>query len=113
LHYAFSVARATRSDGKSAADYNQAMVQWWQQPFFQVALPIVLTFIVATLYQGKRIDDMGKRIDDLRADMNARFASVETRLDAIDRHLDRIEIAVADHSTRITALEERTSPLRR
>jgi hypothetical protein len=82
------------------------MAQWWQQPFFQVALPIIVTFMITTLYQGKRIDDLSKRIDDLRADMNARF-------DAVEKRLDRIEIAVADHATRITVLEERTSPLRR
>jgi len=99
------------------------VVQWWQQPFFQVALPIIITFILATWYQssrvtdlrdtlgkrmddlGKRIDDQGKRIDDLRSDMNARFDSVE-------RRLDRIEGFIADHSSRITKLEERTSPLR-
>jgi len=96
------------------------MVQWWQQPFFPVALPIIITFILATWYQssrindlrdtlGKRIDDqrdsLGKRIDDLRSDMNARF-------DAVERRLDRIENSMADHSSRITKLEERTSPLR-
>jgi predicted nucleic acid-binding Zn-ribbon protein len=93
------------------------MGPWWQQPFFQVALPIIITFVIATWYQsarindlrdtlGKRIDDLGKRIDDLRADMNSRFEAVEKRL-------DRIELAMSDHSTRITMLEERTSPLRR
>jgi hypothetical protein len=85
------------------------MGPWWQQPFFQIALPIIITFAIATWYQSSRISDLrdtlGKRIDDLRADMNARFAAVEKRL-------DRIEIALTDHSSRIIALEERTSPLR-
>ncbi|MBV8728353.1 MAG: hypothetical protein JO336_00955 [Acidobacteriia bacterium] len=92
------------------------MVQWWQQPFFQVALPIIITFILATWYQSSRVTDLrdalGKRIDDLRSDMNARFAGVDGRLDAIDRRLDRIESLMVDHSSRITKLEERTSPLR-
>jgi hypothetical protein len=88
-------------------------MNWWQQPFFQVALPIVITFAIATWYQskrvddqGKRIDDLGKRIDDLRDSMNRRF-------DAIDRRLERIENLLADHGRRITVLEERTSPVRR
>jgi hypothetical protein len=88
-------------------------MNWWQQPFFQVALPIVITFAIATWYQskrvddqGKRIDDLGKRIDDLRDSMNRRF-------DAIDRRLERIENLLADHDRRITVLEERTSPVRR
>ena len=85
--------------------------------FFQVALPVIVAFAIATWYQsarvtdlrdtlGKRIDDVGKRINDLRSDMNTRF-------DAVEKRLERIEFLVADHSTRISTLEERTSPLRR
>jgi hypothetical protein len=73
-------------------------MNWWQQPFVKVALPIVVTFAIATLYQGKRIDD-------LRDSMNKRF-------DAVDRRLERIENLLTDHDRRITVLEERTSPLR-
>jgi hypothetical protein len=43
-------------------------VNWWQPPFVQVALPIIVAF--ATLYHGKRIDD-------LRDSMNKRFDAVE------------------------------------
>jgi hypothetical protein len=71
-------------------------MNWWQQPFVQVALPIIVTFAIATLYQGKRIDD-------LRDSMNK-------RLDAIERRLERIENLLTDHNRRITVLEERTSP---
>ena len=81
-------------------------MNWWQQPFFQVALPIVITFAIATWYQSKRIDDLGKRIDDLRDWVNQRF-------DVVDRRLERIENLLADHDRRITVLEERTSPVRR
>jgi hypothetical protein len=81
-------------------------VQWWQQPFFQVALPIIVAFAIATLFQSRRIDDIGKRIDDLRDSLNR-------RLDAIEVRLTRIEELLIDHSGRITLLEERTSPLRR
>jgi len=74
-------------------------MNWWQLPFVQVALPIIVTFAIATLYQGKRIDD-------LRDSMNK-------RLDAIERRLERIENLLTDHDRRITVLEERTSPLHR
>ena len=59
-------------------------MNWWQQPFVQVALPIIVTFAIATWYQSKRIDDLGKRIDDLRD-------SINRRLDAVERRLERIE----------------------
>jgi len=74
-------------------------MNWWQLPFVQVALPIIVTFAIATPYQGKRIDD-------LRDSMNK-------RLDAIERRLERIENLLTDHDRRITVLEERTSPLHR
>jgi len=64
-------------------------MQWWQQPFFQVALPIVIAMILSTWYQSARINDvigrvndmrdsLGKRIDDLRGDMNNRFTRRKT-----------------------------------
>jgi hypothetical protein len=83
---------------------------WWQQPFFQVALPIIVTFAIATWFQSKRIDDLrdslGRRLDSIEA-------SINRRLDGIDARLARIESLFTDHDRRITALEERTSPLRR
>lgn len=36
-------------------DYN---MPWRQQPFFQVALPIIVTFLLATWYQASRINDL-------------------------------------------------------
>ena len=65
-------------------------MNWWQQPFFQVALPIIVTFAIATLFQSKRIGDLRD--------------SIGKRLDAIERRLERIE--------NLLALEERTSPWR-
>ena len=89
---------------------------WWQQPFVQVALPIIITFAIATWYQSKRVDDVNKRIDDLRDSLNRRIdaleASMNRRLDAIEARLARIETLLTEHDRRITALEERTSPLR-
>jgi hypothetical protein len=74
-------------------------MQWWQQPFFQVALPIIVTFAIATWFQSKRIDDLRD--------------SLGKRLDAIEARLGRIEALFTDHDRRIPTLEERTSPLLR
>jgi len=81
-------------------------MNWWQQPFVQVALPIIITFAIATWFQSKRIDD-------LRDSLNRRIDGLGNRLDAIDRRLERIENLLTDHDRRITVLEERTSPLHR
>jgi hypothetical protein len=81
-------------------------MQWWQQPFFQVALPIIVTFAIATWFQSKRIDDVSKRIDDLKD-------SLSKRLEAIEARLARIEELLFDHDRGLTKVEERTSPLRR
>jgi len=81
-------------------------MQWWQQPFFQVALPIIITFILATWYQSSRItdlrDSLSKRIDDLRdglsgriedlrRDMNTRFAAVEKRLERLEEKVEGLQ----------------------
>jgi hypothetical protein len=72
---------------------------WWQWPLIQVALPIIVTFAIATLFQSKRIDDLRDCLG--------------RRLDAIDQRLARIENLFTDRDRRTTALEERTSPIRR
>ena len=90
--------RVVTLDPQRRRGYNQHM-NWWQQPFFQVALPIIITFAIATWFQSKRIDE-------LRDSMNHRF-------DAVERRLERIENLLTDHDRRITVLEERTSPLHR
>jgi hypothetical protein len=41
------------------------MAQWWDAPFFQVALPIVLAQFLGFVWQNKRFDDFNKRFDDL------------------------------------------------
>ena len=57
-------------------------------PFMQVALPIIVTFSVATWYQSKRIDDLrsdiNTRFKDLSQDMNRQFGEVTRRLDRIE-----------------------------
>lgn len=90
--------RAGALESQCQTVYNQH-VNWWQQPFVQVALPIIIIFAIATWFQSKRIDD-------LRDSMNKRF-------DAVDRRLERIENLLTDHDRRITVLEERTSPIHR
>lgn len=75
------------------------MQPWWQQPFFQVALPIIITFALTYWIHNKRIDELKD--------------ALSKRLDAIERRLERIEQLLTDDDRRITALEERTSPLRR
>jgi tetrahydromethanopterin S-methyltransferase subunit G len=49
---------------------------------------------------------LNRRVDELRSDMNDRFGEV-------NRRLDRIEDTLKFHSTKITSLEERVSPLGR
>jgi sensor domain CHASE-containing protein len=69
-----------------------------QQPFVQVALPIVIAVTIAAWLQNKRFEDQGRRIDELRSDMNKR--------------LDRIETKLEGFNERITRLEERTALVR-
>ena len=80
------------------------MNQLLQQPFIQVALPILIGFFTMGWINNSRLSDMNKRIDELRSDMNRRF-------DEVIKRLDRIEHKLEDHETRITRVEERTSPL--
>jgi len=63
--------------------------------FVQIALPLMVTFIAAGWFNGKRIDDINRRLDE------------------IIKRLDRIEALLSDHDSRIARLEERTSPVRR
>jgi hypothetical protein len=72
-------------------------MEWIREPFFQVGLPVMVTFVASTWCQGKRLDD-------LRADVNR-------RLDEIIRRLDRIESNQANQGERITRIEERTGPI--
>ena len=81
-------------------------LDWIKEPFFQVGLPVMLTFAAATWYQSKRIDD-------LRADINSRFEGIGRRLDEIVKRLDRIESKLDSHAERIARVEERTSAIRR
>lgn len=65
-----------------------------QQPFIQVALPIMVALTLAAWLQNKRFDDVNRRIDE------------------VIRRLDRIETKLDNHNERIARLEERTSLVR-
>jgi len=43
---------------------NPAAVNILQQPFVQVALPIIVALTIAAWLQNKRFDDLNRRIDD-------------------------------------------------
>jgi len=60
---------------------------WWQQPFFQISLPIMIAFALVTLY-----------------------SVIRDRRDALRRQLDEL---LRDHERRIKTLEQRTSPIGR
>lgn len=70
-------------------------MEWWKEPFFQVALPIVFALLLNNFYIGKRIDDLrdqlGKRIDDLRDHTNKRFDDVNWRIDELHKDVREIK----------------------
>ena len=47
---------------------------WWQQPFFQVALPVIITIFLTTWYLSAQItkvrDRLSKHIDDVRREID-------------------------------------------
>jgi chromosome segregation ATPase len=89
----------------------------FQQPFFQVTLPIVVTFVtviwISSWSQNKFTGEVAKRLDERLNDINRRFDDIHRRLDEIIKRLDRIETKLDDHEKRIVTLEERTSPIGR
>ena len=81
------------------------------QPFFQVALPLMVTILVAAFTaawsSNKRIDELSRRLDD-----------TNRRIDETNRRLDRMESAFQDMRNvlmsidhRLNVLEERSFPL--
>ena len=73
---------------------NPAAINILQQPFIQVALPIMVALTLAAWLQNKRFDDVNRRMDE------------------VIRRLDRIETKLDNHNERIARLEERTSLVR-
>ena len=76
------------------------------QPFLTVALPIIITLVLAMWTNNGRLAELSARLTDIRTDMHHRFDEATTRLDRIERKLD-------SHEERIVRLEERTSPIHR
>jgi hypothetical protein len=72
-------------------------MEWWKEPFFHVALPIMVSFAFATWFQSKRIDDLKD--------------AITKRLDSIEQKLATIESLLKEHDRRITTLEARTPPI--
>ena len=52
---------------------------WWQQPFFQVALPIMIAIVLGTWYQCRRIDRMCDSINRWPDENEKRMDATERR----------------------------------
>ncbi len=81
-------------------------------PFVQVALPILIGFLMMNLSQNKRMDEMSRRFDDRFNDVSRRFDEVNKRFDGIEKRLDRIEAKIENHGDRLTRVEEKTALVR-
>jgi hypothetical protein len=79
-----------------------------RQPFFQVTLPLMVTFVAAIWIApfGSHKWAQNKRFDDFKETTNRRF-------DEVIKRLDRIEAKLDDHEKRLTRVEERTSLIAR
>ena len=65
-------------------------VPWWQQPFFQIGIPLILTQITTIVVLIFGFLNQNKRLDDIIV------------------RLGRIEENTRDHDRDIAALKERT-----
>ena len=73
--------------GKSESDG----VRMLNQPFFQITLPLMATFIAtvwaATWMQNKRLEEISKRLDDIVA----RLRRIEEKLDNFEHRITALE----------------------
>ena len=83
------------------------------QSFVTVALPIMITILLAMWTSNGRTAELSARITDMRTDGNRRFDEMNRRFDEVCTRLDRIEHKLDNHEERIVRLEERTSPFHR
>jgi flagellar capping protein FliD len=67
-----------------------------KQPFFQVTLPLMVTFVV-TMWAATW--SQNKRIEDVRDSINRRLDSIDKRIDEIIKRLDRIDGKLLDSFT--------------
>jgi cytochrome oxidase assembly protein ShyY1 len=81
-----------KAEGSEEGGSEEEMSPMLQQPFFQITLPLMVTFVasiwLASWMQNKRLDDI-----------IARLGRIETKLD--------------DHAERIVKLEAQASPITR
>jgi 5-bromo-4-chloroindolyl phosphate hydrolysis protein len=75
------------------------------QPFFQVALPLMVTILIAAFTaawsSNKRIDEISRRLDD-----------TNRRLDRLESTLQDVMKALISIDHRLTVLEQRSSLVR-
>ena len=65
------------------------------QPFFQVALPLMFTILIAVWANSKGFDGVNKRIDDVVARLGRiedRLLGIETRVSGLERKVDALEV---------------------
>jgi len=81
------------------------------QPFFQVALPLMVTILIAAFTavwsSNKRIEALSHRLDDT----NRRLDDVDRRFGDVDRRFDEVMRVLMSIDHRLTVLEERGFPL--
>lgn len=58
------------------------------QPFFQVALPIMFTIFIAAWNNNRRIDDILVRLGKIED----RLLAIENRLTSVERKVDALEL---------------------
>ena len=67
-------------------------MDWWREPFFQVALPIMGTLIVgiwaAVSTNNRRLDDIVRRLERIEE----RLLKIEERLTGVERKVDALEL---------------------
>jgi len=88
------------------------------QPFFQVALPLMVTILIAAFTavwsSNKRIEEISHRLDDTNRrldDVDRRFGDVDRRFDDMNRRFDEVMRVLMAIDHRLTVLEERGFPL--
>jgi hypothetical protein len=83
-------ARAATESGLEKEEGGQMnpVVQVIQQPFVQLALPIMATIIVAAWLNGKGMDAINRRLDAIEV----RLGRIEERLTALERKVDALEL---------------------
>jgi hypothetical protein len=67
-------------------------VNIFNQPFVQVALPIVITLWITMTLSNKRVDDLAQLLRTNQAEIVKRLEAIETRLTSMERKVDALEL---------------------